>query len=236
MVTMRVHALVAAAVFLAGAAAQAQTSGGGVVKGRVLVRGTPPASQKVKVSADPQCQAQHPQGLEHSDFRVSNGGLADVVVYLKSGVKGTVPPPTEAAVLDQKGCQYTPGLVAVQAGQPLKIRNSDPTLHNVHFRPVLNKEVNVGQPRAGMESSRVFSKAEVLVPIGCDVHPWMRANLAVLAHPFFAVSREGGAFEIRNVPPGTYEVEARHGKLKPVSATVVVSGAEAPLDLTLVIP
>ena len=100
----------------------------------------------------------------------------------------------------------------------------------------LNKEINVGQPRAGMESSRVFSRAEVLVPIGCDVHPWMRANLAVLAHPFFAVSGEAGAFEIRNVPPGTYEVEARHGKLKPVSATVVVAGAETPVDLTLVIP
>jgi plastocyanin len=229
---MRIGVTVVAAVLLAS---MAHAQGGGVIKGRVLVKGTPPAAQKVKVSADPQCQAQHPQGLEHSDFRVANGGLADVVVYLKSGVKGTFPAPKEAAVLDQKGCQYAPGLVAVQAGQPLKIRNSDATLHNVHFRPALNKEINVGQPRAGMESSRVFEKAEVLVPIGCDVHPWMRANLAVLAHPFFAVSGEAGAFEIRNVPPGTYEVEARHGKLKPVSATVTVSGAETPLDLTLVI-
>lgn len=231
---MRIRVAMAAAVLLSSAA-HAQTGGGGVIKGRVLLRGTPPAAQKVKVSADPQCQAQHPQGLEHSDFRVANGGLADVVVYLKSGVKGTFAAPTEAAVLDQKGCQYAPGLVAVQAGQPLKIRNSDATLHNVHFRPALNKEINVGQPRAGMESSRVFSKAEVLVPIGCDVHPWMRASLAVLAHPFFAVSGETGTFEIRNVPPGTYEIEARHGKLKPVSATVTVSGGETPVDLTLVI-
>jgi plastocyanin len=236
MVTMQIHAALAATMLFSGVAHAQQGGGGvGVIKGRVLVRGTAPAPRKVPVSADAHCQAQHPQGLEHSDFRVSSGGLADVLVYVKSGVKGTFTAPAEPAVLDQKGCQYSPGMVAVQAGQTLKIRNSDPTLHNVHFRPALNKEINVGQPRAGMESSRVFPKPEVLVPIGCDVHPWMRANLAVLSHPFFAVSTAGGAFEIRNVPPGTYEIEARHGKLRPVSATVAVSGAQTPVDLTLVI-
>jgi hypothetical protein len=234
MVTMRTHVALAAAVLWSGMA-HAETSGGGVIKGRVLVRGTAPAPRKIPVSADAQCEAQHPQGLEQSDFSISNGGLADVLVYLKSGVQGTFTAPAEPRVLDQKGCQYSPGLVAIQAGQAHTIRNSDPTLHNVHFRPALNKEINVGQPRAGMESSRVFPKPEVLVPIGCDVHPWMRANLAVLSHPFFAVSSAGGAFEIRNVPPGTYEIEARHGKLKPVSAKVAVSGATTPVDLTLVI-
>ncbi|HUG38567.1 MAG TPA: carboxypeptidase regulatory-like domain-containing protein, partial [Candidatus Limnocylindrales bacterium] len=172
---------------------------------------------------------------DRSDFAISQGGLADALVYLKSGVKGTFAAPAERVVLDQKGCQYVPEMVAVQAGQTLTIRNSDPTLHNVHFRPALNKEINIGQPRAGMESPRVFSRAEVLIPVGCDVHPWMRANLAVLSHPFFAVSTEAGAFEIRNVPPGTYEIEARHGKLKPVSATVAVGAAETAVDLTLVI-
>lgn len=231
---MRTPLALAVTILFAGLA-HAQTSGGGVIKGRVLVRGTPPAPRKVPMSADAHCQAEHPQGLEQSDYSISNGGLADVLVYLKSGVQGTFTPPAPSVMLDQKGCQYSPRMVAVQAGQALKIRNSDPTLHNVHFRPALNKEINVGQPRAGMESSRVFPKPEVLVPIGCDVHPWMRANLAVLSHPFFAVSTEAGAFEIRNVPIGTYEIEARHGKLKPVSATVAVSGAVTSVDLALVI-
>ena len=226
---MRWVAALAITVVFSGAA-EAQ----GVIKGRVLVRGTAPAPRPVPVKADLHCQQQHPEGLTQSDFQIANGGLADVLVHLKSGVQGTFPAATEAALLDQKGCQYSPALVAVQAGQPLKIRNSDPTLHNVHFRPALNKEVNVGQPRA-MESSRVFPKPEVLVPIGCDVHPWMRAHLAVLPHPFFAVSKEGGAFEIRNVPPGRYEIEARHGKLAPVSTTVDVKGGETPVELTLVI-
>lgn len=230
---MRLHTALAATMLFSGLA-HAQTSTG-VIKGRVLVRGKAPATRKIPMSADAHCKSAHPQGLDHSDFSVSNGGLADVVVYLKSGVQGTFPVPAEAVVLDQKGCQYSPGMVAVQAGQTLKIRNSDPTLHNVHFRPALNKEINVGQPRAGMESPRVFSRAEVLIPVGCDVHPWMRASLAVLSHPFFAVSAEAGAFEIRNVPAGNYEIEARHGRLKPVSAPVAIGGAETRVDLTLVI-
>lgn len=224
--------MAAALVCVAAAGAPAEAQTGGTIKGRVLVRGTPPAPRKVPVKADPQCQAQHPDGLELSDFAVSGGGLADVLVYLRAGVKGAFPPPAAPVVLDQKGCQYSPGLVAVQAGQALKIRNSDATLHNVHFRPKLNPEINVGQPRAGMESSRVFAKPEIVVPVGCDVHPWMRATLAVLPHPFFAVSGDGGAFEIRGVPPGRYEIEARHPKLEPASATVEVT-EETAVDLTL---
>jgi hypothetical protein len=231
MVTMRTCLAMTAMVLLAGAA-DAQT-GSGVIKGRVFVRGTAPAPKTVLVGADAHCKARHPQGLEHSDFSISKAGLAEVLVYLKTGVKGAFTAPATPALLDQKGCQYHPGLVAVLAGQTLKIRNSDPTLHNVHFRPRLNPEINVGQPRAGMESARVFAKPELLMPIGCDVHPWMRASLAVLPHPFFAVSAEGGAFEIRNVPPGRYEIEARHPKIPPVSATVKVGGGETAVDLTL---
>ena len=226
-------AMAAAALALGAGAADAQT--GGSIKGRVLVKGTPPAAVKAKVSADPHCQKEHPQGLERQDFEVSGGGLGQVLVYLKSGVKGTFNAPAEPVLLDQKGCEYSPHLLAIQAGQPVKIRNSDPTLHNVHFRPAQNPEINIGQPRAGMESTRTVPKPEVLVPIGCDVHPWMRAHMAVLSHPFFAVSGEGGAFEIKGVPPGTYEVEARHPRLKPVSATINVTGASTPVDLTLVI-
>jgi hypothetical protein len=185
------------------------------------------------VSADPHCKAQHPEGLERQEFRVADGGLAEVLVYIKSGVKGSHPPSSVPALLDQKGCTYLPGLVALQAGQPLRIRNSDPTLHNVHFRPALNAEVNIGQPRAGMEATRTFAKPELMVPIGCDVHPWMRAHLAVLAHPFFAVSGEAGGFEIRGVPAGSYEIEARHPKLKPAVGCVVVGAAETTVDLTL---
>ncbi len=85
--------------------------------------------------------------------------------------------------LDQKGCDYTPHMVAMVAGQGLKIRNSDDTLHNIHPRPTANEEFNFGQAKQGMEKTKVFDKAEVMIPVGCDVHPWMRAYISVLSQP-----------------------------------------------------
>jgi hypothetical protein len=169
----------------------------------------------------------HRDGLERSVIHVKDGGLADVLVYVKSGISGTYPPPTEPAVLDQKGCDYTPHMLAMRAGQPLKIRNSDDTLHNIHPRPTVNTEFNIGQPRQGMESTKQFDKPEVMIPVGCDVHPWMRAYISVLAHPFYSISKEDGTFEITGLPAGEYEIEAYHGKLKAQTQKISVKDGEA---------
>ena len=151
---------------------------------------------------------------------------------MKSGITGTYPAPTEAVELDQHGCMYTPHLVGVQAGQPIKIKNSDETLHNIHPRPAVNPEFNIGQPRKGMESVKTFDKKEVMIPVGCDVHPWMRAYISVLEHPFFAVTDDDGKFEIKNLPAGEYEIEAIHEKLKTSTGKITVKdGESAKLDL-----
>ena len=144
----------------------------------------------------------HPGGLERQK-QVKDGGLADALVYVK-GLAGSYPAPAEPVVLDQIGCQYNPRMVVMRAGQPLKIRNSDDTLHNIHPRPTLNKEFNIGQPRKGMESTKTFDKPELMIPTGCDVHPWMRAYISVLANPFFAVTKRGRhATRSRACPTGT---------------------------------
>ena len=159
--------------------------------------------------------------------------MKDVFVYVKSGITGTYPAPTEAVELDQQGCMYKPHLVAVQVGQPIKIKNNDETLHNIHPRPTVNQEFNIGQPRKGMESTKTFDKKEVMIPVGCDVHPWMRAYISVLDHPFFAVTDEDGKYEIKNLPPGEYEVEAVHEKLKSQTGKITVKdGEKATLDLS----
>jgi len=114
----------------------------------------------------------------------------------------------------------------MQTNQPLKIKNNDDTLHNIHPRPTVNAEFNIGQPRKGMESTKTFDKKEVMFPVGCDVHPWMRAYISVLDHPFFAVTKEDGTFEIKGLPPGDYEVEAYHEKLKTQTQKVTVKAGE----------
>jgi plastocyanin len=215
----------------ATAAASAAPAGGGApggasVAGKISFEGTPPAPEKIKTSADPKCQALHPTGLERQTIDTSGGGLKDVFVYVKSGLPGSYPAPSEPVLLDQHGCMYSPHIVTVQAGQPLKIRNSDDTLHNIHPRPAVNQEFNIGQPRQGMESTKTFDKPEVMIPVGCDVHPWMRAYIAVLNHPFFAVTKEDGTYEIKGLPPGEYEIEAWHEKLKNQTQKITVKDGE----------
>ena len=222
----------------ASSQAAAPAAGGGAgkgsasVSGKVAFAGAPPAAEKIKVSADPYCQKEHKDGLERKTVDVKDGGVKDVFVYVKSGISGTYPAPTEAVELDQHGCMYTPHLLGVQAGQPIKIKNSDETLHNIHPRPAVNPEFNIGQPRKGMESVKIFDKKEVMIPVGCDVHPWMRAYISVLDHPFFAVTDGDGKFEIKDLPAGEYEIEAVHEKLKSTIGKITVKdGESAKLDL-----
>jgi hypothetical protein len=216
----------------AGVPAAKAAMGTASISGKIAFEGTPPAADIVKLSADPKCATIHPKGLERTPVKVTDGGLADVVVYVKSGISGTYPAPSEPALLDQDGCDYHPHVLALLVGQPLKIRNSDDTLHNIHPRPQVNAEFNLGQPRQGMESTKTFDKPETMIPVGCDVHPWMRAYVNVFSHPFFAVTKDDGTFEIKGLPAGEYEVEALHSKAKPVSGKITVKDGEAAtLDL-----
>jgi len=224
-------AAAAAAPPPAAAGGGAPAAGNASISGKVTYDGAVPAPEKIKLSADPKCVEMHKEGLEKQPIKVKDGGLADVFVYVKSGLSGSYPPPSEPAMIDQHGCNYTPHIVVLQTGQPLKIKNSDDTLHNIHPRPTINPEFNIGQPRKGMESTKTFEKKEVMFPVGCDVHPWMRAYISVLDHPFYAVTKEDGSFEIKGLPAGDYEIEAYHEKLKTMSKKVSVKpGDSAKVD------
>ena len=219
--------LFALAVLVGHGEARGAASAARAIAGKVTYQGPGPAPEKVRVSADPRCQQMHPNGLERSLIDITGGGLADAFVWLKGGVVGDYPAPTEPVILDQRGCEYHPQVIGVQAGQPIRILNSDDTLHNIHPRPTNNREFNIGQPRKGMESLRTFESPELMIPVGCDVHPWMRAYVSVVAHPFFAITKADGTYEIKGVPPGEYEVEVYHGQLKSLTRTITVKALQA---------
>lgn len=186
----------------------------------------------IAMGGDPTCASAHSAPVDTGRFAVKDGKLGNVFVYVKSGLEGKrFPVPTEVKVLDQQGCLYQPHVMGVQVGQTLKIKNSDPTVHNVHTTPSANEGFNLGQPMQNMETDRKFDKAEVMVPFKCDIHPWMSAYVGVVDHPYYAVSGEDGAFTLDQLPAGTYTLEAWHEELGTATQQVTVA-ADQTADVT----
>jgi hypothetical protein len=198
---------------------KAYTSKGdeGTVSGTIAFNGTAPAPKKIDTSADPVCGQKNPN-LSTEDTVVSNGKLANAFVYIKDGTladgtkigENTFPTSPDTVTLDQNGCHYRPHVLGIQTNQKLKITNSDPTQHNIHPTPKNNPEWNQTQPNGAPPIEKTFARAEVLVPVKCNQHPWMKSYIGVLKHPFFTVSGEDGSFTIKGVPPGSYTVAAWH--------------------------
>ena len=199
----------------AAAPAGAPAAGSAAVTGKVSFAGTAPTMEKIKMEADAFCKSAHATPVYSQEVVVNpNNTLQWVFVYVKEGVTGTYPAPTTPVTIDQQGCQYHPHIFGIQAGQPLRILNSDSTLHNIHALPKKNPEFNIGQPFKGMETIKKFDTVEMPVRFKCDVHKWMGAYAGVLNHPFFAVTNEQGTYEIKNLPPGNYVIEAWQEKLQ----------------------
>jgi plastocyanin len=184
------------------------------LKGAITFEGTPPPEQAISMDTDPNCAKLHSGDPRMTENFVigPNKGICWVFVYLKEGVKGSYPPPAEPVVLDQKGCHYEPLVFGVQVGQKVILKNSDPLLHNVHILSRENKEANIGMALPG-EIEHIFDKPEVMIPIKCDIHKWMESYCTVMEHPFFAVTKEDGSYEIKNIPPGEYKLAFRHKRM-----------------------
>lgn len=220
--------------FTAGDALQAgfqtkdvSTPPAAIVKGLVKFQGTVPKPIHIDMSADPKCAQLHPSGATAQDIEVAaNGGLENVFVFVSDGLgERTFEPPQEAAILEQKGCVYRPHVLALQANQKLKVVNADTTTHNIHPEPNNNREWNQTQP-PGVALSETFAREEIAIRVKCNIHPWMRSYIAVFKHPYFAVTGENGAFEIGNLPPGTYTIKAWHEKLGTATQKITIGAAE----------
>lgn len=211
--------------------------GTAVVSGRITLAGTPPANDRVTMTTDPFCAGHNPGETELPAYAVgADGALANVLLRVTNGVTGVYAAPADARQLDQKGCAFSPRVLALMTGQPLDIVSSDATLHNVHAAAKENPPFNLGMPAPGTRFTRTFGKPEI-VPFKCDVHPWMRAWVAVVPHPFFAVTGPDGRYEIQGLPAGAYTVEAWHEKLPVQTFTLSVTDGETKVhDLTFTSP
>lgn len=196
----------------------------GTIVGTIHFTGKAPDRIQIDMGQDPVCSLA-PTNLTEQ-YIVQNGGLENVLVYIKDGLGNKAyAPPSTPVVMDQKGCRFTPHVIGVMAGQPVRFTNSDATMHNVHMTPTLstNQAVDVSEAPNSPGDTRTLSTPELMIPVRCNNHPWMEGFINVLANPFYAVSGEDGHFTIKGVPPGNYTIASDHEKLGEKTSSITVS-------------
>jgi plastocyanin len=209
-------------------------STGGTIKGHVHLGGTLPGNSVIRMGKDPKCSDMNKgkQVVQETVKATIDGSLANVFVRLEGSFPST-PAPKTPATIDQRSCFYSPRVLGVRVGQTLEIRNDDNLLHNVHSVSNHDNQFNVAQAKAGVVDSFKMKNEEVMLKVGCDVHSWMTAYVGVVTNPYFAVTDATGAFEIKNVPPGTYTIDAWHERYGPIKKSVkVTAGGTVTVDFS----
>ena len=195
-------------------------TGTATISGAIAYKGTVPPTPPRTPTAD--CAKLAGPAPATLVVAKETGGVKDAFIWVKEGITGSYPLPPDPVTLDQKGCEYMPRVFGARAGQKIVLANSDPLLHNVHA-----PNFNVPLPSVGARVERKFNGPQVMAPITCDVHPWMRAYAGIVAHPFFAVSGADGKYEIKGLPAGSYTIEVWHEKVGRQTQQVTLSDGEA---------
>jgi len=193
------------------------------INGTVKFDGAAPKPSKIDMSQDPGCKGPN----EAENLVVNGGDLANVFVYVKDGLGSrTFDVPTTPVVLEQQGCRYHPHVLGVMAGQTVDIKNADPTTHNIHPTPKDNREWNESQPPSSPDIEKNFAREEIMLPVKCNQHPWMKMYINVVKSPFYAVTDKDGKYEIKGLPPGDYTIAFVQEKLGEQDQKVTVAAKE----------
>jgi plastocyanin len=202
----------------------APVAGRGTLRGTVKFNGEPPVMADVAPSADPACDG---MALKEQSVLVKDGKLRNVIVRVRGPVAGAPGAPSEPVVVDQQKCTYLPRVQGAVAGQQVLVKNSDGTMHNVRGLAGTKALFNLAQPPSAPPVTKPVPNEVEMLSLKCDVHPWMRAYIAVSPHPYFATTGEDGTFSLAGVPAGTYTLEAWHETLGTKTAEVTVKDGDA---------
>jgi len=223
-------ALIASTALMHGPKVHA--AGTGKISGSVKLDGTAPHMKGIDMSKDPYCAKFHANSPAQLELVVvgKNGGLQNVVLYLSQGLSGEAANQKASAtpVFDQKGCQYTPHVIAMNPGEDYKVTTSDQTAHNIHPEPnpmTGNIPWNRSQPPGAQPIVQSWKAEEIAIPVKCNIHPWMHGYHVVVKGPY-AITDDSGNFTIENVPPGSYTVTSWQETYGTQTQKVTVAGGQ----------
>ncbi len=203
------------------------------IAGSVHFTGALPDPTMINAAGDGACVKMRPGTFDAGDVQVKDGKVANAFVWISSGLEDyAFDPPAGEVTVDQHGCMYQPRVLGVRTGQSILFVNSDETIHNIKSKPKNSKGWNFATPPNG-RGTRSFNKQEVMVRLGCDVHPWMTAWVGVVDHPFFAITDAEGRFRFEGLPTGSYTVSAWHERLGTAETKITVAEAPSQVELTL---
>jgi hypothetical protein len=199
--------------------------GGGRIEGKVIFTGVVPKPKPFDLAKEPACVKLHAVDplVSESVVHGTDNTLQNVVVYISAGQLGSGPDSGQLANFDQRDCHYTTHVLAVRTGQEIKISNSDPFAHNIHPLAKINREWNKMQLPNTPAFTYAYEKEEI-IPVKCNVHPWMQGYFVVLRTSHFAVTGEDGRFSLPNLPPGHYVVTAWHESVGSQSQEIIIPG------------
>jgi len=195
--------LVSAGSIFSSHSAVAET---GDLKIRFVYGGDPPAAKSIVADKDADFCGQHDLKDESLVVNPENKGIKNVVVYVYTGRGGTKLPPqtpkNETHTLANLDCRFEPHVVICQVGDTLRVTNPDPVGHNANLKFFANTSQNFMIPAKQEKTVKLEHPEPALIPVECNIHPWMKANILVLDHPFAAVSDDDGNLVIKGLPAG----------------------------------
>jgi hypothetical protein len=188
-----------------GAEAVSTGTGWATLRGQFIYDGTPPQMKPYEVSKEENICAPGGRAPLKEVLVVDqqSRGIQNVAIYLReaSRVHESAQPKTESVVFDQKVCLFLTHVMAVSVGQPIQIKNSDPTGHNTKIDGRANT-FNQTIPSGGAFPYTAQREEASPAPVSCNIHPWMKAYLLPRKNGYVAVTDAQGRFEIANLPAG----------------------------------
>jgi len=206
--------------------------GGTKLTGKVTLNGPALKPKPLDLSKEPACAQMHAAAPLFPESLVLGPGnsVRNVVVYISAGAPYPGPVPATPVMFDQQGCQYTTHVLALRAGQEVKISNSDPLSHNIHPLAKINREWNKIQPARTPPFAYAYENEE-FISVKCNLHPWMQGYFAILRTPYFAVTGDDGSFVLADLPPGRYTITAWHETLGTQSQEIEIRSTGEPQTL-----